>query len=320
MISGDARVDRRFDYARDYAAQGDYAAALDIIAQCLELTPQWPPLHFYAGEYYQAQGNKSAAIEAYKNCLRLDAGDQLGASLRLTLLGAIEPPDHFREGYVRALFDQYAARFDNSLVKALRYTVPERLFTLINETRPMTGAQERILDLGCGTGLAGNYFKKRAAFLEGVDLSPGMISQAAGKKIYHRLEAADITAFLQTPPALPYDLILAADVFVYVGALDTLFPLIAQTLSPGGLFGFSVQETEGQHYLLGSDHRFAHSRAYVERLLAESGLIIRHMSREALRQDGPSPITGYIVVAEKPETLGTGLAMPQNKMAMALKT
>ncbi len=65
-----------------------------------------------------------------------------------------------------------------------------------------------ILDLGCGTGLAGVAFKDVAALLDGVDLSPEMIEKARARKLYDNLIVGDIeTALEQTGQ---YDLLLAA--------------------------------------------------------------------------------------------------------------
>ncbi|MGA7655792.1 MAG: tetratricopeptide repeat protein, partial [Methylocella sp.] len=53
--------------------------------------------------------------------------------------------------YVKASFDKYAPDFDRHLVDVLGYRVPDKLYPLLVETG-LTFS--RILDLGCGTGLA----------------------------------------------------------------------------------------------------------------------------------------------------------------------
>lgn len=313
VSSGDPVVDRRFGYAQDYAFRGDIEAAKELLQQSIEQAPHWAPLFFELGVLHLKTQTRDAAIAAFTDYLRCDPADRMGAAIKLALLGATPPPDHFGEEYVRALFDQYAPRFDSALVENLSYSVPQKIFALIDEARPASAQAERILDLGCGTGLAGERFVRRAACLDGVDLSPRMIAQAAAKKIYNRLEAADIAAYLQTPPAQPYDIVLAADVFVYVGALDELMPRIAAAMTPAGLFAFSVQSAGGEDFHLGADHRFAHSRPYIERVLTGAGLNLRAVATETLRCDRNEPIAGYIVLAEKPRgDLGTGLAMPHS--------
>lgn len=297
--SGDMMTDRRLAYALDMAARGDQEASLDLLEQAIARTPAWPPLYFHKASLLSAMSRADESAQAYRDYLQHDPDDHMGAQIKLALLGAIALPDSFGETYVRALFDQYAPRFDHALLNALHYIVPHRLHAMITAFRPSTGKCERILDLGCGTGLMGEYVAPRATYLTGVDLSSAMIAQAAAKHTYDRLETADITAFLATTPDQPYDLIIAADVFTYIGALDRLIPLIAAHLTPGGLTAFSVQSIAGIEYALGADHRFSHSLPYLTRLLTASGLSVRDCHEETLRTDGALDVRGYLIIAEK---------------------
>ncbi|OWK26524.1 hypothetical protein AJ87_05405 [Rhizobium yanglingense] len=96
-----------------------------------------------------------SAIEAYRKTLALDPEDIFGASLKLALLGDTETPDRPPSRYVERLFDDYAARFETSLVEKLDYTVPQKLAALV----AATGRKYSLaVDLGCGTGLLGPKF------------------------------------------------------------------------------------------------------------------------------------------------------------------
>jgi predicted TPR repeat methyltransferase len=98
-----------------------------------------------------------------------------------------------------------------------------------------------------------------------------------------------------------YDLVLAADVFIYVGALEKLFAAIANTLKPGGLFAFSIEaEEEGDDFVLRSTGRYAHSIGYIRRLAEGSGLREVRLEESVLRMDKGQSINGYIVVVRKP--------------------
>src|SRR5262249_34413521 len=115
-----------------------------------------------------------------------------------------------------------------------------------------------VLDLGCGTGLAGVEFRPLAERLTGVDLSPQMIAVARGKGAYARLVADDIGRFLAAAAVegARYDLVLAADVFTYFGDLAPLFAACASVLAPGGLVAFTVERSDGDGYALGKAIRY----------------------------------------------------------------
>ncbi len=97
--------------------------------------------------------------------------------------------------YVRSVFDQYARKFDDAL-EALSYSAPQMLADSVEAC--MRGAQSgrmqfgTMLDLGCGTGLSGEAFRPVVDWMEGVDLSPGMIEQARKKNLYDKLDVGDL--------------------------------------------------------------------------------------------------------------------------------
>ncbi|MFX8227089.1 methyltransferase domain-containing protein, partial [Acinetobacter baumannii] len=78
--------------------------------------------------------------------------------------------------------------------------------------RVMPGATGlRILDLGCGTGLAGVTFMALAAHLAGVDLSPRMVEKARQRGLYDELGVGDVVEAMRRTPG-GWDLLVAADV------------------------------------------------------------------------------------------------------------
>ena len=62
-------------------------------------------------------------------------------------------------------------------LRDLSYSAPELLRDAVDGDT-CAGASARMLDLGCGTGLAGAAFRPHVDWLVGVDLSPKMIEQA----------------------------------------------------------------------------------------------------------------------------------------------
>ena len=147
---------------------------------------------------------------------------------------------------------------------ALGYSTPGKLMRLVLEAAaagPGGRARwARCADLGCGTGLAGVEARPHVAFLAGCDLSGGMVAEARARlrpggivgggsgggggsgasadvaapsswPLYDRLDVAEIEAWLRGPAARGgFDLVLAADVLVYIGALDGVFRAVAAAM------------------------------------------------------------------------------------------
>ncbi len=295
--SGDVLADRRADYAEMLLADGDPAEAAALLRGALDLAPGWALGWFRLGEIQEAAGAMDAAAEAWATALRLDPHDRAGAALKLALIGRAPQADTPPGAFVEALFDQYADRFDVSLVGRLGYRVPDLLFDAIHAQGGRRFALA--LDLGCGTGLMGEKLRPIADRLEGFDISAAMLRKARVRGIYDRLEKADLQSFAYED-ARP-DLVAAADVFIYVGALGRVVGKVAGLLAPDGLFAFSVEKLAGEgDFSLQPSRRYAHSESYLRRVLGENGLSVLSLREDAIRQDRGEPVQGLIVVAAVP--------------------
>lgn len=294
--SGDPAADRRADYAEMLSREGDHGAAAEVMAGALELAPGWALGWFRLGEFHESGGDIRAAAEAWRVARRLDPVDHAGAALKLALSGQEDAGGTMPAAFVETLFDQYAEKFDASLLGQLGYRAPELLFDAIMATDQ--GSFACAVDLGCGTGLMGERLRPVCHRLEGYDISAGMLAKARAKGVYDLLVKADI----QDMPPMDglADLVVAADVFMYVGALQGIFARVAAMLRPGGLFAFSVERHAGEEPVkLRESRRYAHSDADVVAGLAAAGFILVSLAPATIRQDRTEPIEGLIVVAER---------------------
>jgi predicted TPR repeat methyltransferase len=205
--------------------------------------------------------------------------------------------------YVRALFDQYAPRFDEALER-LAYRAPQYLRDAVERyCRDISRATfSEVLDLGCGTGLAGAAFRPLARRLSGVDLSPAMVAQARGKKIYDRLEAGDLWHFLaaERDRGAAYDLVMAADVFVYLFDLAPAAAAVARVLGVGGLFAFTV-EAGCQGVELAETLRYRHGEDHLRAALAAAALRLVELSPITTRTEAEEAVPGFLVLAVRPK-------------------
>ena len=293
MSSGNLNADRRYAYAQALRAEGDMTAAADMIAQALELAPAWAEGHFALAEALAESHQPEAAAKAYRAYLMIDPQDSMGAGARLALLGAAPTPTQLPPAYVARLFDEYAPRFDVALTERLGYRAPQLLKGAILRTR--TGRFTRAFDLGCGTGLAGVAFRDVTDWLGGVDLSSAMIKKAQAKNVYDMLTTGDMGVALGALDQ-PCDLILAADVLVYIGDLTAVFAAVHDVLAPGGLFAFTVQRSDTAPYSLGTEQRYSHSRAYIETVARDTGFMISLLEDVSPRQEAGKDVPGLLAV------------------------
>ena len=301
LSSGDLMADRRFEFARDLQLKGDLPAAADLLMQAIELAPDFTSAWFTLADIREQLGEHDAAIAAYQNAQTSDPGDRHGAGLRLMRLGA-EPVSGMSQAYVQTLFDQYAPRFDQSLLDDLGYRGPELLFKAVLAARHAAHKPaffKRAIDLGCGTGLGAAAFAKEVDHFIGVDLSPRMIERARATGLYAELDLADMLQGLRARPDASAELILAADAMVYVAELAPVLAEAARVLASGGLFAFTSETHDGEGVVIGQGLRYAHAAAHVRAAVESAGLKLSLLEDRSARNEDNAPVPGLVAVAAK---------------------
>lgn len=292
--SGDLTADRRADFAEMLFASGEAAQAAELLLGALELAPQWAAGWFRLGEMQEAAGLLDQAARAWMMALRLDPADRLGAALKLQLIGHAPATAAPPSAFVETLFDHYADGFEESLVEKLGYRMPHVLDQAIRAARP--GRFPLAIDLGCGTGLMGERLRPIVDRLEGCDISAGMLRKARAKGLYDRLSKMDLQHFSHA--GAQADLVVAADVFIYVGALERIVGAVAEALADDGIFAFSVETLAGSDdFALLPSRRYAHSEAYMRRVLIACGLAILSLENTTIRHDRGEAVAGLAVTA-----------------------
>jgi predicted TPR repeat methyltransferase len=241
-------------------------------------------------------GQTAQAIAGYQRALDLGADPELHRYY-LAALSTQQPMVNAPAAYVEKLFDQYADDFEAHLVGQLGYQGHRVLL----EHLPADPAArfERVWDLGCGTGLCGSLIRPRAGHLSGVDLSSAMVAKAQTLGVYDSLHALELVDFLKhgTEQA---DLVLAADVFIYVGRLEAVFEALSPRVRPGGWLAFTVEEADpGLAVQLHSTLRYAHALTYLQGLAAQHGWQWARVQRAPLRLDQAQPLMGAYVYLQK---------------------
>jgi predicted TPR repeat methyltransferase len=243
------------------------------------------------------------AVAAYDRALALDPHMDPARHNRFYALLSLRRVDRISDFAVRQAFDAVAPRYDQTMFQELDYRGHIHLHALARRVLGPLVPSDRILDLGCGTGLAGACFKDTAngGKLDGVDISPAMIGEARGRGIYDQLIVADIESFLAAPGP-SYRLILSADAMVYLGDLTATFMGVAKRLEPGGAFLFTCEAKQGDGWELTEANRFRHSEAYLRIEAERAGLSWLDLMECTPRTERAEPVAGFAIALAKSKT------------------
>ncbi|MBB3018950.1 putative TPR repeat methyltransferase/Flp pilus assembly protein TadD [Microvirga lupini] len=195
--------------------------------------------------------------------------------------------------YIETYFDLFAPQFDSKLTETLQYNAPRQMVKLVAGHR--TGFSH-MLDLGCGTGLAAAELQPLGENLIGVDLSSGMLAEAAKRGPYTELVKAEARAYLEAAQSR-FDLIFAADSLIYFGDLKPLMRAAADALVPGGIFALSIELAAGDGFTLQPSGRFAHSLDHLK--VAAAYFAILETQESTIRLEAGKPVPGLYIVMQR---------------------
>jgi predicted TPR repeat methyltransferase len=264
--------------------------ALADYDRCLALDPNRTLAWSRRGSLLRLAGRTEEAADAFERAITLGDDSDTTRYFLASVAARKAPPAVAPPAYVQTLFDDYADDFDEHLVEVLHYDVPQRLLG------PLAGQHvTQALDLGCGTGLCAPLLAPLADAVDAVDLSERMVAKARERGLYRDVFQAGLVEHLHATDRR-YGLLVAADVFIYLGDLAPVFAGARRVLDPGGVFAFSVEQgDESRDYVLRPSLTYGHASAYLKRLAAEHGFEVTDLQAQAVREDQRRPVPGWLV-------------------------
>lgn len=281
-----------------------YEAALSFLEDLLFIDTQSVRAHLQKAHLLRQMRRLEEAADAIHEASRFGLEPE-HAQFLLASLGRSASPNTAPADYVRTLFDHYAPHFDQHLKVNLEYRLPALLRACFQNYLAHSPARHRMLDLGCGTGLCGIELRDFGTSLIGVDLSPEMLKRAANRAIYDDLVCDEILHFLASEEQAA-DLILLADVLVYMGDLQEFLDQCHRVLQLHGLLFFTVEVdtgpdaiNESHGYRLQTSQRYAHQESYLRDLAAKDAWEVLEMSPRVLRREGEHMLNSLLCVWRK---------------------
>lgn len=282
------------------AAAGSLPAAIGELQRASRLAPNDDRPHMQIALLWLDAGEADKALSSLEAAVELGASDQCQIDFINARAEQIKTGARADAGYVRHLFDQFAGDYDTRMQERLGYTAPA-ILRQIAGFLVSPGGNLSVLDLGCGTGLSGVAFRDVASRTTGVDLSPRMLEKAKETGAYHALIEGDVEAPPQTADG-PFDLVIAADVLVYLGDLGKLFSGVRQRLTPDGLWLFTSERGDERDYELSSKRRYRHSERYLRELAKLHGFEVASLVECVTRYEAGQGVASWAGAFRASET------------------
>jgi predicted TPR repeat methyltransferase len=289
----------RYNMGNALRKSGDWDGAISAYREAVSLAPDYAVAWQGLGRCYLLANRREEAADMFEKWLGKDPGNPVILFLKASLLGK-DAPERAPNHYIEQVFDDLANSFDSHLIAHLEYRAPALLMGALADAIPEPAATLDILDAGCGTGLCAPLLRPYARYLSGVDLSPGMLAKARGRKLYDELILAELTDFLNQK-SKTFDIIASADTLCYFGVLESVFKAAAGALKSDGILAFTLEDAgnESEDFQLNSQGRYVHSRSYVKTALEAAGFGLHSISFATLRKENEEPVPGQVVVSRK---------------------
>ena len=297
IASVQIETEAQYSIASTALESGHFDLSLRSCYRIIELDPEYYDAFWCLAEANHGLGNNSEALKWYQRYLNIYPNDPQATHMVAALGTGFKPPRASNK-YIKDVFDNFAEEYDTQLIDDLEYKVPDLLYALFNNAEKPKKAAYSILDLGCGTGLMGSKFREVAHTLMGVDLSPEMLRIAREKRVYDQLIEAEISTFMHSHPS-EFDLIIAADVFCYIGDLTETFEAAAGALKLDGCIVLTVESQRNRGFVLTESGRYAHKPAYIGKVAKTMGLQKIIGKKEVIRTEYGKPVEGYLLMLRK---------------------
>lgn len=164
----------------------------------------------------------------------------------------------------KKLYAKWAATYESDFVDKQGYKHPQVIAEIFHNNLPEI---KKVIDIGTGTGLVGKYLKelRPEILIDGIDISPEMLAEAAKKGVYRNLIEQDLNLPVANSDA-PYDALVTIGTFTHghlgIEVLDNLIPLVKK----GGYFVVAVNE------------KYFHDHSFLDKILTKKMNLI-HMDK-----------------------------------------
>lgn len=177
-------------------------------------------------------------------------------------------------------YKEFANNYDNQIKEYDSYG-HDVLFGMSFEFVKM---DEKLLDIGIGTGLASINFSRLGLKVFGLDSSQEMLNACQSKSFTQALNLYDMISEQIPYEDIYFNHVICCGALHFIGDLKALFNEIKRVMKPGGIFSFTIAPQNSELNFTKENTAwgvpiFKHSMKYITELIGEIGFKLRKEQR-----------------------------------------
>jgi predicted TPR repeat methyltransferase len=287
-------VGTNYDLGLHHLKQGNISDAI----MRFKLILYFQKNHLYArynlSRSYIFNSENDKAIKHLKICLE-QKFDFMEAQYLLSTIDTSYPkPSMIPLSIIEDYFNDIAEDYSQEYIIKKNYLGPQSLYSFLAEKVDINKLSNiEVLELGCGIGNSGNYFREKLqiANLTGVDITNSMLIIAkklniGDKPVYDFLIKNDIESYLNIANK-KFDLIIAVYSLHYISDLAATLSKCKNLLSGSKIIAFSVQKSKNDEEFAfnSSMSNFWYSQNYIEQAIKKVGFNEFYISKNNINDD-----------------------------------
>ncbi|MFV9838446.1 MAG: methyltransferase [Aaplasma endosymbiont of Hyalomma asiaticum] len=253
--------------------------------------PNLPVVHYNIGRCHLVLHRYDKAVASFEKALSIDHNNK-EARYYLNKITAPDMVAEVPESIIKQHFNYTSEYFVEHWLIEKNYRGHEYIRSLVMNFFGDRLPDLLVLDLGCGTGICGQFLRMRdiGSHIAGVDISRRMLDIARqcfinGKRVYNELVCLSMRDFLSNNTK-KFDVIIMAEVLHYCGELTEILKASSDALCQTGMLLGLVRECQqtanrrnrGYRFVKEGDF-FCHSANYVQQTVEKLGLQLSYMSQ-----------------------------------------
>ncbi len=267
-----------------------------------------PELNYFIGRCYYEEG-KGDKAKKYLSDYLASSHTQFKPEAEFTMTIISGKSDEIKaipHSLISHYYDLVSPVYNQMYIDKVQESPQSKLFTVLNKFSTEKGKPfgNKVLDLGCGTGVLGNWLRKikLASTITGVDISKLMLDTSKSLKfedfpVYNEVRQSDVLGYLGTlAQDVKFDIFIASNLFAAETQIEQVLDQAFGHAEEKAIFAMSVKlhDNPADYRFYSDVEEFIFNKDFILKVVAKKWNILHQ--EEVTFVDGD---VGMVIILQK---------------------